>query len=501
MNDRLQGKPARLSITQTGVISGNQADRAAFFLGSVLAVTIIAAALPALAFDFAAPFSDPLHTLPKIMETGVSLPGDGKPVACPISKDFSKPLALAEAVDLALCNNPRIKTAWASIKVQASSVGEARSAYLPTLSGTTNFMRTHSAYPGSRVAATTTEGNTINGTLGWRLFDFGGREANRKSANSLLVAAITHHDATLQKTVADVVQAYFDAHTAKALFLAKEQNEAIARNTLETAQRREARGAVARSDMLQATTALAKASLDKNRAIGAYHKALSVLVYSLGVPTRTPIIMEEDFTDNGVLESKDLEDWLNMAARIHPAILSARAQWEASKLRIASTRSEGLPTVDFTANYYQNGYPGQGLSTNRSHVSTIGISISFPFFDGFSRTYKIRDAEAQVEQKKAELQDTEHSTLMEVVKAHADATSSLQNLQASENLLSAAQESLNASRRKYEKGAADILEILTTQAALADAQQERIRSLAEWRAARLRLLANVGVMGREAVVR
>jgi len=456
---------------------------------------------PSFAFDLAAPFSDPLRTLPKIIETGVSLPGDGKPVTCPVNKDFSNPLALTEAVDLALCNNPQIKAAWASIKVQAGAVGEARSAYLPTLSGTTNYMRTHTVYPGSGFEATTTTGQTLYGTLAWRLFDFGGRDANRKSANSLLVAAIENHDATLQKTLAGVIQAYFDAQTTKAAFQAKEQSEAIARSTLETAQHREIRGAVSHGDTLQAATALAKASLDKNRALGAYQKALSVLVYALGVPMQTRVILSEDLKDKDMLETKSLEDWLKVAAETHPAILSARAQWESSKQKITSTRSDGLPTVDFSASYYQNGYPGQGLSQNQSQVTSIGFSLSIPFFDGFSRTYKIRGAEAQAEQSEAALQDTEHNTLMEVVKAYADATSSLLNLQASENLLGAAQESLNTSKRKYEKGVADILEILNTQAALSDAQQERIRSLAEWRSARLRLLADVGLMGRDAVAR
>ncbi len=123
-----------------------------------------------------------------------------------------------------------------------------------------------------------------------------------------------------------------------------------------------------------------------------------------------------------------------------------------------------------------------------------------PFFDGFSRTYKIRGAQAQAEQQEANLQDTEYNILMEVVKTHADASASMQNLHASEKLLDTAQASQSSSQRRYEKGAADILEILNTQKALSDAQQERIRSLAEWRSARLRLLANVGVMGREALL-
>ena len=95
--------------------------------------------------------------------------------------------------------------------------------------------------------------------------------------------------------------------------------------------------------------------------------------------------------------------------------------------------------------------------------------------------------------------DTKQQVLMEVVKAHADASSSLSNLQASEDLLNAAKNSLAASQRRYEKGVADILELLTTQNALSDAQLERIRCQAEWRSARLRLLATTGIIGRSAI--
>ncbi len=124
--------------------------------------------------------------------------------------------------------------------------------------------------------------------------------------------------------------------------------------------------------------------------------------------------------------------------------------------------------------------------------------LTIPIFDGFSRTYKVQGEQAQVEQKEAELADTEHQILMEVVKEHADASAALKNLKASDDLLKAAQSALAVSQRKYDKRAADILEVLNTQSALADARQERIRCLAEWRSARLRLLASVGQLGRTA---
>lgn len=494
MNDRC----ARTVVTgeQGGAIGRSRCHMA---LKNIAALVLVAVAQSALAFDFEAPFKDPLLTLPPVIESGATLPGDSEPVPCLVTKDFSSPLFLSEAVDLALCNNPQIRSAWAGIKTQAGAVGEARAAYLPTLSASTNYLRTHTTYKGLGASEIVTRGQTLYGTLAWRIFDFGGREANREAANSLLVAAMANHDAVMQKALAVVIQYYFDAQTSKAVFLAKEQNVAIALNTLESVQRREARGAVSRSDTLQAATALAKVSLEKNRALGAYQKALATLVYVLGVPQRTPVILADDLRETEELEAKSLETWLDIAERTHPAIMVARAQWESAKQKITATRAEGLPTVDFSANFYKNGYPGQGLSPVQSTVDTVGIYVTIPLFDGFSRTYKIRGAEAQAEQREAELQETRNSTLTEVVKTYADALASVQNLQASEHLLSAAQESLNASQRRYEKGAADILEILNTQAALSDAQQERIRSLSEWRSARLRLLASVGLIGRAAL--
>lgn len=450
--------------------------------------------------DFLAPFDDPLGAVPTVVAgEGVLSEGRGR-ASCSIDRDFSKPVALAEAVDLALCNNPQIMASWVEIKTQSSLLGEARAAYLPTLSATLNHLRTRTDYSDSNMESTVTRGQAVYATLSWRIFDFGGREANRVSANSMLLAAIANRDATIQKISAAVVQSYFDAQTSAAILQARQQNEAAAASALESATRSERRGAASRSDILQATTALAKASLERGRAFGDHQKALAVLAYWLGVPQQTRIILVEELGYPDSAEIKSLDSWLDIALREHPAIVSARAQWESSKQKITVTRSAGLPVLDFTANYYQNGYPAQGLSATQSKVNTVGFSFTIPLFDGFSSTYKIRGAEARAEQREADLRDVQNNVLMEVVKVHAETVASSHNLRASENLLTAAQESREASLRRYDKGAADILEILSTQTALSDAQQERIRCLSEWRSARLRLLASVGLLGRAALV-
>jgi outer membrane protein len=441
---------------------------------------------------------DPWKTMPDVMRSGVALPGDAVSAPCPVQKDFAQLLMLAEAVDLALCNNPQIQAAWADIKIQAAALGEARASYLPTLAASLGRVNEQTDYSNSNVAPSEIQSNTTAVTLSWRLFDFGTRTANRRAAENTLVAALASHNSALQKVLTSVVQAYFEAITTRAVLSNKTQNEQIAQSTLESARRHEAKGATAQSETLQATTALAKVTLEKNRAQGAHLKALSVLMYSLGVPNGTYPVLPEELNEKVSEEDRDLTSWLSETEKNHPAIVAVRAQLDAAKERVIAAQSDGLPTVDFSGNYYQNGRPGQSLAPSTSGT-TLSVSLTIPIFDGFSRNYKTRGAQAQVERKEAELADTEQGILRDVVNTYADNISAIQNMEASAALLTAAKNALAISRRKYNEGAADILEMLNTQSALADAQQERVRCLSERRSARFRLLASAGRMSRSVV--
>ena len=460
----------------------------ALLFGTIVAQPVWAIGVPDL-------LEDPLWTQPDRLKNGASLPDD-TPIPCPAQVDFKRPLALGDAVDVALCNNPQVRGAWAQIKVQAGALGEARAAYLPTINGSFSRLKNSTTYPASSGYSNSfTMGNQAYGSFNWRLFDFGGRAANREAANQLLAAAMSGHDAALQKVMVSVIQAYFDALTGQSLYEARRQMAALADNTLSATKRREAKGAAALSDSLQASTALAKARLNESRSGGDYQKAVGVLKQAMGISAATQIQLPKQIEGYQQTDMKDLNSWLVEAEEKHPAIKQARAKWASDKAKITSARSEGLPTLDGTAYISRNGYPNQGLTYINQTVIAGGVTINFPIFEGFSRTYKIRGAEAQAELSEAQLQDTTNQILTDVIKAHADAVTSLGTLKASERLLSTANEAVSSSKRRYDRNAADILELLNTESALADAQQERIRAIAEYRSARLRLLANTGVLG------
>jgi outer membrane protein len=225
---------------------------------------------------------------------------------------------------------------------------------------------------------------------------------------------------------------------------------------------------------------------------------MAVLGRILGLSTPTVITLPEDLPENAEELGKDLNSWLEEAQKNHPAIVAAKAQVEAARNQVKVAVSAGLPTVNFSANLYQNTRPGEAVSQTPLRETTVGVGVNIPIFDGFANTYKIKGAQAQVEQKKADLAETENRVALEIIKAYADTTSALRNLGASAHLLAAAQEALSVSRKRYDMGAADITELLNTQSSLSEARHERIRCLAEWHTARLRLLASAGQMGRSA---
>ncbi|MET0541668.1 MAG: TolC family protein [Variovorax sp.] len=176
------------------------------------------------------------------------------------------------------------------------------------------------------------------------------------------------------------------------------------------------------------------------------------------------------------------------------AIAAAREQVAAAQAHARAVRSQGLPTLDLKAAVYENGRPSQTLGQSRESV--VGVTLNVPLFEGFGRTYEVQGADAAVEARTAELHKAELRVGLDVVEAWSDATAALKNLDASDALLKSASASLDSAQRKYQNsGSEDVLDILNSQKALADAQEESIRCISEWHSASLRIMAAAGQLG------
>lgn len=415
------------------------------------------------------------------------------PPVCAEPSEGAPPLSLADALALALCRHPQLAQAQAEIEAQAAALGEARAAFWPRLQASVSRQSTTTL--STRSGQSVDQASTARSlALNWRLFDFGTRAGARDGAQRLLAAVGAARDALVQRLMAALVSAYFEAITAQAMVTMREQARAQAREALDTAQRRERHGLVAGSDVLQARAQLARAQLALERASGEAQRAQLTLSSLMGLADGTPLRLPAQLDPAQDEETEDLSRWLDEARARHPSILAAQARLQIARLRVGSVRAEGLPTLDASAARHVDGQPDQGLYASGSRVTTYGLRLTLPLFDGFGHTYRIRGAQAQLAQSEAQLEQARQQVALEVLRAHADALSARRTLPAAAELAQAAEAASVSAARRYDKGVADISELLSSQSLLAEARLEQVRALAGWHAARLRLLAAAGVM-------
>ena len=403
-------------------------------------------------------------------------------------------LVLSDAVMVALCRNPQTRQAWASALVQAADVGTARSAYLPTL--TASVGRNRDA-PSNATPITL---NTRSATLNYVLWDFGLRSANLEAVQQSLAAALASQDAVLQTVFASATAAYYEAVTGLAALQAAQLAERAAQTSLNAASARQAQGVGTPTDALQARAAYSKAVLERVKAEGAALAARGALAFAMGLDAQTSLVLPGDVLGDasglpGTEFLAAVDSLIEEAKLTHPSIIAAQAQLRAAQARVDSTQAEGRPSIAFSNARYLNGRTTTSLVNAAAAETTIGIVMTIPLFEGFGRAAKVNAAQARAEGKAIELAGTELQVSLDVWKAYHDLQTQTSALAASKDLVESATLAAKALEARYGVGASGIVDLLNAQSALSNAQQQRILTLGNWRAARLKLLGSLGQLG------
>jgi outer membrane protein len=416
---------------------------------------------------------------------------------------LGSPLQLQEVIERALCNNTKTRVAWANVKVQADAVGIARAAWLPTVTGDWQGVRDDSVtnvtdHP-ELSSATRATIRTESVSLNWTLYDFGARSAALDNANALLAAARATQDATLQVVFIQVSKDFYAAQGAAGALSTANDVERMANESQQAAQIRVDKGIAPITDALAAQTEYEQAALALVKARGEWQTALGTLASDMSLPPNVPIDMPA--VDSGAQPNaafaESIDDLIASVRRSHPAVIAAQAQVDAAVAKSAQTRREGWPSFSLVSKYSRNNQPaslGLGIPSYpaKGRDWYVGFQLTIPFFDGFSRTYQVRQADAQIERQRDALDAAKQQAALDVWTAWQALQTSTDTVRRNTTLLDIARRSFAAAQHRYREGVGNILELLNAQRALANAEQQRIQALTDWRAARLRLAGSLG---------
>jgi outer membrane protein len=479
--------------------------RHGLLLGSAVAVLALTLTSPAHAFD---PF-DVLRTNKLISATpsGYAPSADVSRAPCNLDRRPS-PLDLHSAVEWALCSNPKTAEAWANIKVQAAGVGIGRAAYLPTITASGQEQREKSSTTFNGVSPLYNSGYSAlvrseTVSLNWVLYDFGGRSAALKNAKELLSAACANRDVTLQDVLLTVAKDYYAAQAAQGMLDSTRELEHRAKQTADVALMRVTKGIAPISDQLQAQTSYTQTIFKRVKAEGELQVALGVLAADMDLKPSEPLTVpsvEDGGTVPDAQFSASVSELIDTAKRTHPSILAAQSQLNAAIAKEDIALAQGLPQLSLVARYSNNRQPANlGVGADSFYPATardkyIGIQLNIPLFEGFGRVYQVRQARAQSEVQRAILSEAEQKAGIDVWKSYQYLQTSTQNLETTAMLVKIAEQSFVAVRSRYRAGVGSIIEILNVQASLADAKQQRVQALTDWRVARLDLAAKLGTL-------
>ena len=421
------------------------------------------------------------------------------PVADP---DSAIPITLDEAIRRARSNAPASIQARGAERSNRAAVRSAYGSLLPNVSLSFGGARQFTD-PNSR---TRTDPNTgavqtlapdpwsySNGlSFNMTLFNGGQNLYDIKIAKANVTASEARGVAQDFQVALDVSQQFYNA-------LAARESEDAARTQLELAQQqmryasiRVASGVATKSDSLRSLIQVGNAQLALLTAqtnLRAADASLTRIIGSDVTVTAAPADSSLPSLDSLALDTASL----SRLAENGPAVRQARSALDAARASRRASRAPYLPTV--TAGYSRSGSGAArfGLGSDPySYGGRLNFSLSYPLFNGFAREERVVTADVAEDNAAAALRDARLAARQLLVQNVDLLRTAQQRVSVQLISVAAAQEDLRVQQLRYTAGASTLLDVLTSQNQLSQAETALIQARFDSRIARARLEALIG---------
>ncbi len=398
------------------------------------------------------------------------------------ANSLTAPLGLNEVVDLALCNNPQTREAWANSRIYAAQLGSSNAAYFPkaSLNGSS-----------SRSWTDATDGSNQSSaglTVSYLLYDFGSRSAKYEEAHQLLLASNASQDNVIQTVFLGAVKGFYQVQAALTALDATIESERAAKESLAAAEARYKAGSAALADKLQAQTAYSQEKLNRITADGNLKKAQGTLAGILGFNANinVPLALSDTAHIPENFEG-DVAMLIEQAHQHRPDLQAAAAQVKAAEYSADVARASDLPTLSLSGS--TNRYFNFGID---SSSSSIGINLNIPLFSGYAPTYRENAADARVEARTSQLERLRLQVALDVWNAYQDLKTATQSLRSTADLLDSSTHSERVVSGRYKAGVGSMLDLLNAQSTLANARLQRVQSIFNWNISRAILAQSIG---------
>jgi outer membrane protein len=195
----------------------------------------------------------------------------------------------------------------------------------------------------------------------------------------------------------------------------------------------------------------------------------------------------------------DIEQWVADAQNNNPQITVAQAYASLADKEAARNQAAHLPTLDLVANYAKGVPSGGSFGANDNSNKSIGVQLNVPLFQGGAVSSKSREAEANQERSKQDLENARRSVTTQTRQAYLGVVSGMAQVQALQQALASSQSLLDASKLGQEVGIRTNLDVLNAQQQLYSTRRDLYQAEYNYLMSQLRLKAAVGGLGEQEV--
>jgi len=391
-------------------------------------------------------------------------------------------LDLPTLVDIALSNNPQTRQAWYSAKAAAAQIGQVNSQYYPQITVGASVNRNKirgTAFNGQSNGAGTTY-STVYGPsaeINYLLWNFGKNYAQTEAARQSLYAANYEYNQSIQDVILATELAYFNFNAGLGLVEANTATLADAQTSYKAADQKLQTGLGNKQDDLQALAQVKNAEFQLEQAQNQVETARSQLARAIGIPVTANLDIVKDQTAVELSQvDKGVSDLIAESMRQRPLLMAAYANVQAARYDLAAARADRWPVISTFANL-QYGYASGGVTDgNPTNNYSVGLQVSWELFTGFNKTYAIIGAQEQERASRESLRSQELQVVSDVWNFYYSFKSSVHQVESTTAQVTAQQEAYNAIQLGYNTGLNSYVDLLTAQANLATARQQKVQA-------------------------
>jgi outer membrane protein len=383
------------------------------------------------------------------------------------------PPTLEMCIRTALARNPETEAALQRVEAARAAMKQAESAYYPWINLAGSYLRSDNPPQvfmmqlNQRKASLQSDFNNpgdagdtrLSAGVKYRLFDGGRRGAERGMARSGMNAADAGLSVVQNELIYQVTRGYFSVLQAEAFRQVQRETVLSLEASLRVANERFAAGSVVKTDVLNLDVKLAQAREDLIHAGHGWQLAIIALNTAIG---------EDLVSSEGLGQPPDMkappafQAAADAAVDNRPELKALQNVVAAREAAYSKAVRDYIPLVNA---FGELDWDSAGVSDFQNSY-TAGIVAEWEAFSGFRTMHGVREARAALAVARAELAAARNKLRLDIQQANLQARDSRERIEVTTKSVESAEEALRITSERYQKGSADITDLLTAQVGL-----------------------------------